>query len=88
MPSIQAIIEEYKNRNPTDRLYFFLQYPDLRQIFDQIDNEEIHTEFESLSNSQQCHITPQVFLRYCFSDFHNFIKLIFGNSINTKKQGR
>ena len=85
MPSIQAIIEEYKNRNPTDRLYFFLQYPDLRQVFDQIDNEEIHTEFESLSNSQQRHITPQVFLSYCFADVHHFIKSIFGNNINTTK---
>ena len=39
MPSIQAIIEEYKNRNPTERLYLFLQYPGLRQLFDQIDDD-------------------------------------------------
>lgn len=89
MPSIQTIIEEYKNRNPTERLYLFLQYPGLRQVFDQIDNDEMDTEFESLSNSQQCHMTPQVFLSYCFAGGHNLIKSIFGNSINTKRnEGR
>jgi hypothetical protein len=51
MHAIQSIIEEYKNRNPTERLYLFLQYPDLRQIFDQIDNDEMDPEFEGLSNS-------------------------------------
>ena len=76
MPAIQTIIEEYKNRNPEDRLYLFLQYPDLRQVFDQIDNDEIDTEFESLLNSQQRHITPQVFLSYCFAGLRNFIKSI------------
>ena len=88
MPAIQSIIEDYKNRNPTGRLYLFLQYPDLRQVFDQIDNDEMDTEFESLSNSQQRHITPQVVLSYCFADVQNFIKSIFGNNINTKKEGR
>ena len=53
MPSIQAIIEEYKNRNPTERLYLFLQYPVLRQLFDQIDDDEIDAELERLSISQQ-----------------------------------
>jgi len=86
MPSIQAIIEEYKNKNPTERLYLFLQYPGLRQVFDQIDNDEMDTEFESLSNMQQCHMTPQALLSNCFSDLHNFIKSIFGNSINAKRK--
>ncbi len=86
MSSIQAIIEEYKNRNPGERLYLFLQYPDLRQVFDQIDNDDMDTEFESLSNSQQCHMTPQVFLSNCFSGLHYFIKSIFGNSINAKRK--
>ena len=86
MPSIQTIIEEYKNRNFTDRLCLFLQYPDLRQVFDQIDTDEMDTELESLSNSQQRHIAPQVFRSYCFADLHNFIKSIFGNNINTKKE--
>ena len=85
MPAIQPIIEEYKNRNPTGRLYLFLQYSDLRQVFDQIDNDEMDTEFENLSNSQQRHNTPQVFLSYCFADVYNFIKSIFGNNINTTK---
>jgi len=40
MPAIQTIIEEYRNRNPTGRLYLFLQYPGLRQVFDQIDDDE------------------------------------------------
>lgn len=88
MPAIQTIIEEYRNRNPTGRLYLFLQYPSLRQVFDHIDNDEMDTEFESLSNSQQFHTTPQVFLPYCFANVHNFIKSIFGNNINTKKEGR
>ena len=85
MRAIQSIIEEYKNRDPIDRLYLFLQYPDLRQVFDQIDNDEINTEFENLSNSQQCHITPQAFLSYRYSDLQNFIKSIFVNNINTKE---
>ena len=58
--SIQPIIEEYQNRNPIDRLY--LQYPGLRQVFDQIEDDEIDIEFVSLANSQQCHMTPQAFL--------------------------
>jgi len=86
MPAIQTIIEEYRNRNPTGRLYLFLQYPDLRQVFDQIDDDEMDTEFESLSNSQQCRITPQVFLSNCFTSVHTFIKSIFGNSINRKNK--
>ena len=85
MTAIQTIIEEYKSRNVTDRLYLFLQYPDLRQVSDQIDNDEMDTEFESLSNSQQRHITPQAFRSYYFADLHNFIKSLFGNNINTKK---
>ena len=85
MPASQSILEEYKNRNPPGRLYLFLQYPDLRQVFEQIDNDEMDTEFESLSNSQQRHITPQAFRSYYFADLHNFIKSIFGNNINTKK---
>lgn len=86
MPSIQAIIEEYKNRNFTGRLYLFLQHPDLRQVFEQIDNDEMDTEFESLSNSQQCHMTAQFFLSNCFSSLNYFIKSIFGNSINAKRK--
>ena len=86
MRAIQSIIEEYKNRDPIDRLYLFLQYPDLRQEFDQIDNDEINAEFENLSNSQQSHITPQLFLSTCFTGVHNFIKSIFGNNINTKEE--
>jgi hypothetical protein len=74
MPSTQTIIEEYKNRNPTERLYLFLQYPDLRQVFDQIDNDEMDTKFKILSNSQQRHMTSEVFLSYCFSGLHYFIK--------------
>ena len=86
MSSIQTIIEEYKNRNFTGRLYLFLQYSDLRQVFDQVDNDEMDTELESLSNMQQCHMTPQALLSNCFSDLHNFIKSIFGNSINAKRK--
>ena len=86
MPAIQSIIEEYKNRNPTDRLYLFLQYPGLRQVFDQIDNDEMGPEFESLSNSKQRHMTPQAFLSNCFSGLHSHIKSIFGNSLNAKRK--
>lgn len=86
MHAIQTIIEEYKNRNPTERLYLFLQYPDLRQIFDQIDNDEMDPEFESLSNSQLRRMTPQVFLSYCNSGLHYFTKSIFGNSVNANRK--
>jgi hypothetical protein len=84
--SIQPIIEEYQNRNPIDRLYLFLQYPGLRQVFDQIDHDEIDTEFVSLANSQKCHMTPQAFVSFRFSGLYNFIKSIFGNNINTKNK--
>lgn len=74
MPSIQAIIEEYKIRNPTERLSLFLQYQCLRQLFDQIDIDEMDKKFKSLSNSQQHHMTSEVFLSYCCSGLHYIIK--------------
>lgn len=51
MRAIQPIIEEYKNRNTTDHLYLFLQYFGLRQVFNNIDNDEIDNECWNLSNS-------------------------------------
>ncbi len=86
MPSVQTIIEEYKKRNLTERLYLFLQHPDLRQVFTQIDNDEVDTEFKRLLNSQQRCMTSHVFLSYCFSGLHFFIKSIFGNNINAKRK--
>ena len=82
MCATHPIIKEYKNKNLTDRLY--VQYPGLRQVFDHIENDEIDTEFESLSNSERCQMTPQAVLLYRFSDLLNFIKSIFGNNLSTK----
>ena len=84
MPAIQKIIEEYKNRNTTERLYLFLQYPGLRQVFDQIDDDEIDAELERLSISQQGRIAPQSLLSNCFSGLHYFFKSIFGSRLNAK----
>ena len=84
MCATHPIIKEYKNKNLTDRLYLYLQYPGLRQVFDHIENDEIDTEFESLSNSERCQMTPQAVLLYRFSDLLNFIKSIFGNNLSTK----
>jgi len=42
-------LEDYKKSNAQERLELFMQFPDLRSNFDQIENEEDST----LSNSAQ-----------------------------------
>ena len=39
MRTTHQIIQEYENGDFTERLHLFLQYPSLRQVFIDIDNE-------------------------------------------------
>ncbi len=77
MRRTHQIIQEYENRDFIERLHLFLQHPSLRQVFLDIENNEIDSALESLSNSYESPKSKQTILPSFFQDLINFFKSIF-----------
>jgi len=84
MSTTHQIIQKYIDADFSERLYLFLEHRTLRQVFFDIENNEVDAAHESLSNSYGSSKSQQTILPSFFQDLINFVKSIFGNNLSTK----
>jgi len=78
------IIQKYLDADFSERLYLFLEHRTLRQVFLDIEYNEVDAANESLSNSYGSSKSQQTILPSFYQNLVNFVKSIFAKRYKYK----
>lgn len=84
MSTTHQIIQEYLYADFSERLYLFLEHRTLRQVFLDIEYNEVDAAHESLSNSYGSSKSQQTILPSFYRNLVNFVKSIFAKRYKYK----